>query len=211
MTFKKDAPSFFKVILIGILAGSLCAALDLIPGENLWTFSSFSGSLGFWATSAMLILMQSETRILAGINTFLYFAFMNTSFFFVHFMLPFQFPRIPSLDAAIEQSLIWLIPSLICGFFALVAYQARQDTLTGVIALALPCGVLLSEMITLYLSVFYNHKYLFQSLVDTAGLILLIVLYGHKKKKIHLALFILGVAALLIGYKLLTSHTVLQY
>lgn len=211
MRFKKDVPSFIKVIVIGILAGSLCATLDLIPGNNIWTFSSFSGSLGFWAISAMLILMQSDTRILAGINTFIYFAFMNTSFFFVHLMLPLRFPRISTLEDATLQSLVWLIPSFICGIFALITYQARKDTLPGTIALSLPCGLLLYESISLYSSVFVNHKYLFQSLVDTAGLILLVVLYRKEKKKIPLALCILAVAALLIGYRLVMDHSILQY
>ncbi len=211
MTFRKDVPSFIKVIVLGILAGILCATLDLIPGENIWTFSSFSGTLGFWAISAMLVLMQSDTRILAGINTFLYFAFMNSSFFFVHLMLPLQFPRIASLSAAIEQSLIWLIPSFICGIFALVAYQARKDTLSGIIALSLPCGLLLSELISLYLSAFFIHKYLFQSLLDTAGLILIVALYRRDKEKIRLAICILAVATLILGYRLVVNHNILQY
>ena len=211
MTFKKDAPSFIKVIVIGILAGSLCATLDLIPGNNIWTFSSFSGSLGFWAVSAMLILMQSDTRPLAGINTFLYFAFMNSAFFFVHLMLPLRFPRVSTLEDAVQQSLVWLIPSFICGIFALITYQARKDTLPGTIALSLPCGLLLYESISLYASVFVNHKYLFQSLVDTAGLILLVLLYRKKKKKLPLTLCILAVAALLTGYRLVLDHSILQY
>ena len=211
MTLKKDAASFIKVIVIGILAGSLCAALDLIPGENIWTFSSFSGSLGFWAISAMLVLMFSDTRILAGINTFIYFAFMNTSFFFVHYMLPFQFPRIPTLEDAAQQSLIWLIPSFICGIFALITYQARKDTLPGTIALSLPCGLLLYECISLYLSVFYNHKFLFQAIVDTAGLILLVVLFRKEKKKLWLAGLILLVAALLLGFIIFMNGTILYY
>ena len=108
MVFRKDVPSFIKVVLAGVAAGSLCALLDLIPADNIWTFSSFSGSLGFWAVTGMLILMQSEKRLLAGVNVFLYFAFMNAAFFFVHLALPFEFPRIATLEEAVGQSLVWL-------------------------------------------------------------------------------------------------------
>ena len=211
MIFRKDASSFIKVILTGIAAGSLCALLDLFPAENIWTFSSFSGSLGFWAVSAMLILMQSETRILAGINTFLYFAFMNASFFFVHLILPFEYPRVASLDVAVQQSLVWLIPSFICGIFALPTYQAHKDDLWGIIALSLPCGLLLSESISTYLSAFINHKYLFQALVDTAGLILLVTFYKKEKNRLHLALAIIITAALILLYDLFAYHTILYY
>lgn len=66
-------------IVFGIVAGTLCAVLDLIPGDNIWTFSSFSGSLGFWAISGMIVVMIYDKAWEASVGTFLYFAFMNTS------------------------------------------------------------------------------------------------------------------------------------
>ena len=211
MTFRKDVPSFIKVVLAGIAAGSLCAALDLIPPDNVWTFSSFSGSLGFWAVTGMLILMQSEKRILAGVNVFLYFAFMNAAFFFVHLALPFEFPRIAALEEAVGQSLVWLIPSFACGLCALIAWEAQRDDLRGTIALSLPCGLLLAESVSLYLSVFCNHKYLFQAIVDTIGLILLVLLYRKKKRGVLLAAFIAAVAALILLVRLTLYHNILYY
>ena len=82
-------------IVLGIVAGTLCALLDLIPGDNIWTFSSFSGSLGFWAISGMLVVMLYDKAWKSALGTFLYFAFMNTSFFIVHFLISplFQHPR----------------------------------------------------------------------------------------------------------------------
>nr|MCR4581728.1 hypothetical protein [Bacilli bacterium] len=161
MIFKNNIKSFITVIIIGIVAGSLCALLDLFPPNNIWTFSSFSGSLGFWAISGMIILMQSENRKLAGINTFLYFAFMNASFFFVYLLLPIEFPRIHTLGQACIESLVWTIPSLICGVCAMIAYEAKKDNIKGIIALSLPIGLLLCEFIEALLSVIFNHKYLF--------------------------------------------------
>ena len=138
---KKNIKSFIIVIIFGISMGSLCALLDLFPNNNIWTFSSFSGSLGFWAITAMIVLMQSNNWKLAAINTFLYFAFMNSSFFFVHLLLPFEFPRFTGLDNAIIQSLVWLIPSFICGILAILAYQAKKNNKWGVLALSLPLGL----------------------------------------------------------------------
>ena len=184
--------------------GSLCAVLDLIPGNNIWTFSSFSGSLGIWAVTGMIVLMQSENWKLAAINTFLYFGFMNSSFFFVHLLLPFEFPRFTGIGNAAMQSLIWLIPSFICGIFAIAAYQAKKNDKYGVVALSLPLGLLLYESICTLSSVIINHKFLFQTIIDVLGFILLFILYKDKKRSVYVILtsFFVSVLLLLIQYLL---------
>ena len=211
MIFKNNIKSFITVIIIGIVAGSLCALLDLFPPNNIWTFSSFSGSLGFWAISGMIILMQSENRKLAGINTFLYFAFMNASFFFVYLLLPIAFPRIHTLGQACIESLVWTIPSLICGVCAMIAYEAKKDNIKGIIALSLPIGLLLCEFIETLFSVIFNHKYLFQTLVDLIGIVILFILYKGKKNMFYLILAIFLVAALLLGFLFIVDHNILYY
>ncbi len=211
MILTKSLASFLKVIGFGIFAGALCALMDLFPSENIWTFSSFSGSLGFWATTGMIILMQSENRKLAGLNTFLYFGFMNTTFFFVHLILPFQYPRISSLAQAYTESLIWLIPSFICGLCAMIAFQAKKHDKWGTFALSLPLGLLLFESIATICSVFINHKYLFQFLVNLAGLIALFVLYRGKKNTGLLIAATLTICITLIAYDMITNGNILYY
>lgn len=208
---KKDMKSFITVIIFGILMGSLCATLDLIPGENIWTFSSFSGSVGFWAITGMIVLMQSDNIKLAGINTFLYFTFMNTSFFFTYLLLPITSPRVTTFAQAASESLNWMIASLICGVCALIAYQAKKNNLKGIIALSLSLGVLSSEFVSLISSVFINHKFLFQTIVDFIGIILLYRLYKDKKDNKFLVLAIIVVAALLLIYQLIVNHNILYY
>ncbi len=210
MVLKKDAISFIKVILFGIVAGSLCAIMDLFP-PDFWTFSSFSGSLGFWAVTGMIVLMQSDSWILAAINTFLYFGVMNTSFFFVHLLLPFEFPRFTGIDNAAMQSLVWLIPSFICGIFAIVAYQAKRNDKWGVLALSLPLGLLLFEDISVLCSVFVNHKYLFQTLVDAAGFVLLLFLYKDQKKSAHVLLTSASIGAILLLGQYILYGNILYY
>ena len=204
MVLKKDFVSFIKVIVFGICMGILCALLDLFSNNNIWTFSSFSGSLGFWAITGMLVLMQSDNWKLAIINTFIYFGFMNTAFFFTHIMLPFEFPRLTGVDNAFIQSLIWLIPSFICGIIAIVPYQAKNNNKWGVLALSLPLGLLVFESISTFCSVIINHKYLFQTIIDINGFIILFLLYNGEKKKIHVLLtsILIGLILLLIQYLL---------
>ena len=204
MILKKDFSSFIKVIIFGIITGSLCAVLDLFPHDNIWTFSSFSGTLGFWAITGMIVLMQSDNWKLAGINTFLYFTFMNASFFFVYLLLPITFPRISNLYEALSGALAWIIPSFICGICAIIVYQAKKNNWLGVITLSLPIGLLLSEFISLLLSVFINHKYLFQTIIDLIGIILIYILYKDKKSgiKIILASILICLVILLIQFLL---------
>ena len=204
MILKNNFISFIKVIIFGILMGSLCAVLDLFPSENIWTFSSFSGSLGFWAITGMIVLMQSDNWKLAGINAFLYFAFMNAFFFFVYLLLPVAHPRVTSFPQACGEALIWTIPSLACGICAIVAYQAKRNDKWGVITLSLPLGLLIFESISTFSSVIINHKYLFQTLVDIIGYVVLFLLYKDKKKRIHIILtsMLIGLILLLIQYLL---------
>jgi hypothetical protein len=211
MVLKKDLKSFIKVILFGIFTGTLCALLDLFPNNNIWTFSSFSGSLGFWALTGMIVLMQSDNWKLAGINTFLYFAFMNTAFFFVHILLPLEFPRFTGVGNAAIQSLVWLIPSFICGIFAIITYQAKKDTKFGYIALSLPMGLLISEALSTFLSVLINHKYLFQSIIDIIGFIIIFVLYKDKKKPLYIILISILVASLILVGELLFMGNILYF
>ena len=208
---KKDFSSFIKVILFGICMGALCALLDLYPYNNIWTFSSFSGSVGFWAITGMIVLMQSENWKLAGINTFLYFAFMNASFFFVYLLLPIANPRVTTFAQACTESLVWTIPSLICGVCAIIAYQAKKNNWFGIFTLSLPIGVLLSEFVSVLLAVFINHKYLFQTLVDLIGIILLFYLYKDKKNPIFLIITIIVGAGVLILFNLITHHSIIYY
>ena len=211
MVFNNNIKSFINVAILGILAGALCALLDLIPANNIWTFSSFSGSLGFWALTGMLILMQSKDWKLAGINTFIYFGLMNATFFFVYVLLPVKYPRIISFAAAIIESLIWLIPSFICGIFAIVAYQAKKNNWLGIIALSLPLGLLLSETISLICSVIINHKYLFQVIIDIIGFIIIFFLYKDKKNTLYLVLTSILVAGVILGINFLIYHNLLYY
>ena len=74
---EKIKNKFSTAVVSGIIFGSLCALLDLIPANNIWTFSSFSGSLGFWAISGMIILMLYDKMWRSAVGTGLYFAYMD--------------------------------------------------------------------------------------------------------------------------------------
>lgn len=211
MTLKTDILSFIKVIVFGAFAGGLCAILDIAPYDNIWTFSSFSGSLGFWAFTGMIVLMQSDNWKLAGINTFLYFAVMNTCFFLVYLVLPIEFPRIGNLTEALLSSAHWLLPSLICGIGAMLVHSAKRDNWIGIVFISLPLGLLLCEFLQMLLSVLINHRYLFQTIIDLLGLLVLYLLYKGQKKQVPLIITIVSVALVLLGVEYIRGHTILFY
>ena len=211
LVLKKDVKSFIIVIIFGILMGSLCAVMDLFPCDNIWTFSSFSGSLGFWAITGMIVLMQSDNWKLAGINTFLYFAFMNAFFFFVYLLLPIEYPRVTSFSQACTEALIWTIPSFLCGICATITYQAKKNNWLGIAILSLPIGLLIGEFISLALSVVINHKYLFQAMIDLIGIVLLFALYKDKKKSMYIVLTSILVGLIFLGIEYLFYGGILSY
>lgn len=204
---------FLATIGMGIAAGAICALLDLTPGEDIWTFSSFSGSLGFWAITGMIVVMLYDVAWKSAVGTFLYFAFMNTTFFLVHFLISplFQHPRIGLLTDALTESAVWLIPSAICGVCALIAGLAKKNNMAGVMALSLPIGLLIYEFIAVLLSLIINHKFLFQLIVDAFGVFLLWKLYSREKNKLWLAISSCVVAAGLIVFSLVMDGTILRY
>ena len=205
--------SIWISVIAGVLFGSLCALLDLMPGENIWTFSSFSGSLGFWAITGMIVLMQYEKRWKSALGTFVYFAVMNTSFFMVHFLISplFRYPRISDFSTAITESLILLIPSAICGLCALVAFNAKKDNMGGIISLSLPIGLLIYEGICLLLSVVVNHKFLFQTIVDFIGAVILFCLFSKNKNKLLLIGISVGIGCVFVFLGYLIYGNVLYY
>ena len=210
---EKIKNKFSTAVVSGIIFGSLCALLDLIPANNIWTFSSFSGSLGFWAISGMIILMLYDKMWRSAVGTGLYFACMNASFFIMHYIISplFQYPRINELSSALIQAATWTIPSALCGLCAIVAFQAKKDNFLGTAALSLPLGLLLSEAVRMFLSVIINHKYLFQLIVDILGFFLLWILYSKQKKNIWLFLFSIAVGGVIILTTYIVNKNLLFY
>ena len=205
---------FLTAIVFGIVTGILCALMDLIPGNNIWTFSSFSGSLGFWAITGMIVVMLYDKAWRSAVGTFIYFAFMNATFFIVHFLISplFAHPRVSTLSDALLGAAAWLIPSAVCGVCALIAHLAKRNDMKGIIALSLPIGLLVFEFISLLLSVIINRKYLFQTLVDAGGIVLLWKMYSSEKNKVRLVIASVVVAGLLLVFGFFTSGgTVLYY
>ncbi len=205
--------SLFILIFLEIITRTLCDFLDLIPGENIWTFSSLSGSLGFWAISGMMVVMLYEKSWKSAIGTFLYFAFMNSSLFMVHFLISplFLYPRILDLSEVLVQLAWWLIISVIYGLCALIAHLEKRNNMIGVIALSLPIELLISEAPSLLLFVFINHKYLFQTIIDVLGILVLWKLYSKEKNKLMVIVISFFIAGVLLGTSYILYETVLCY
>ena len=73
VVFKDNIKSYLLVFLLSVLAGLSVIICLMLPNNNLWSFSYWSfGTYGFWMFTTSLIVLLSEKRKTAIINTSMY-------------------------------------------------------------------------------------------------------------------------------------------
>lgn len=181
--FRDNIKSYLLVLLIGILAGLLVVICFLIPNNELWAFSYWSTeTFGFWMFSTSLMVLLSEKRKTAIINTFMYvfIMFLITTIYqsykmYFNFYTPFDSKRELLISSINGWLLYSIIPSLICGILGAILWSGRKNKIYSKLFCALPAVFILIEMIILFISVFTNHTKLFSAITDLIWLILYIV------------------------------------
>lgn len=78
----------------------------------------------------------------------------------------------------------------------------KKDNICGTITLTLPLALLTYEGVRLFATVITKHKYLFQTIVDFAGVALLFYLYSKEKNKVIL----IGVTVVIAAVFLLIEY-----
>lgn len=209
MVLKKDIRSFLTVCFLGVLFGGVCALLDYLPSKTLWAFC-LSGSIGFWGISTAMILLKSENKFIAGINSFLYLSCANFTFFMVHYLLPMRM-RGDTFGESLKQGIVWLIPSAVCGIFGMITFSAKRNDKLGCFIFSLPLGAVLYDTVSFSLHVLYFHRSLLQVILNLLGIILLWKFHIDKKSKGLTLVFTLAVAAVLLLITYLADGTILIY
>lgn len=129
---KKQVLNTFYVLLFGLILGAFSKFLDCNNAYELPDFiyflnldlSIFFSEITIWLFLAVLISIFSKTPIRAGINVFVFFAGMLTSYYaYTKFFAGF-FP--------IHYIMIWVALTCISPFLAFICWYAKGD---GVIAL----------------------------------------------------------------------------
>jgi len=178
--FRDNIKSYFLMFLLGIVAGLSVIFFYEIPDNNLWAFSYWSSkTFGFWMFSTSLIVLLSEKRKAAFINSTIYIFVM---FFVTTIHMTFRsywsgHTPFNSLNELLLGHIYgWILYSLpiavICGVLGAILWSGRKNNTFGKILCVLPEIFILIETISLFFAVFINHTKLFSAITDFIWFIL---------------------------------------
>ncbi len=173
--------SYIKIFLIGILIGCICRLADFFPADTLWSFSSIQTLVGFWIITNTVIVLLSTSNICAGISSFLYMFGMTLSFYGLQAILGMF---IPLFWGGFRRSLfvMYTILSVPCGVAAFILYYWNRDHIFNSVLYSLPVGALASEAFAIFIYLLKYHTFLFQLLMDVAGVIVFFLIFFKKVK-----------------------------
>jgi len=192
------------VAFFGILAGLLTVAFNGFPNNDLWVFSSFSsGTLGFWMFSVSILVLFSEKRLTASINTALYVFIM----FIIYYFSKIDFTLL-ELDKSITVIFLEIGPlclfclfyALICGGLGAILWSGKKEGKIRNILIVLPLAYIFSEMCVMGFAVFSYGRYLFQTLIDLMCVIVYIIIFRKRLCKLATAIYAIVASVLLCIY-----------
>ena len=179
VVFKDNIKSYSLVFLLSVLAGLFVVICLMLPNNNLWSFSYWSSSTyGFWMFTTSLIVLLSEKRKTAIINTSMYvfMIFLITTIYqsikmYFNLYTPFDSLMEIPINSITGWLLYSIIPAVICGVLGAILYSGRKDKILCV----MPAIFILIETIILFISVFTKQMKLFSAITDLISLILYII------------------------------------
>jgi len=172
--FRDNIKSYFLIFILGIVAGLSVIFFYEIPDNDLWAFSYWSSkTFGFWMFSTSLIVLLSEKRKAAFINSTIYIFVM---FFVTTIHMTFRsywsgYTPCTSLNELLLGHIYgWILYSLpigvICGVLGAILWSGRKNKIHGKFLCVLPAIFILIETILLLYDVFTNHTKLFSAITD---------------------------------------------
>lgn len=183
VVFKDNIKSYLLIFLLSIIAGLLVVFFCELPNNDLWAFSYWSSeTFGFWMFSTSLIVLLSEKRKNATINSTIYIFIMfliTTIYKSFRTYWNFYTPYNSLIDLSIHSINGWLLYSvpyaIICGILGTILWSGRKNNIWGKILCILPSIFILGETILLFYYVFINHTKLFSAITDFIWFILYMV------------------------------------
>ncbi len=183
VVFKNNIKSYLLVFLLSVLAGLSLIMCLMLPNNSLWSFSYWSSSTyGFWMFTTSLIVLLSEKRKTAIINTSMY-VFMIFLITTIYQSIKMYFNSYTPFDSLMEIPINsingWLlysiIPAVICGALGAILYSGRKNKIYSKILCVMPAIFILIETTILFISVFTKQMKLFSAITDLISLILYII------------------------------------
>lgn len=181
--FKDNIKSYFLIFVLSIVAGLSVVFFCEFPNNDLWAFSYWSSeTFGFWMFSTSLIVLLSEKRKTAAINSTLYIfvMFLITTIYksfrlYLNGYTPFNSLIDLSLNSIYGRLLYSVPPAVICGIFGAILWSGRKNNIYSKILCILPVIFIFLESNILFYSVFVNHTKLFSAITDLIWFILYII------------------------------------
>ncbi len=181
--FKDNIKSYLLIFLLSIIAGLSVVFFCEFPNNDLWAFSYWSSeTFGFWMFSTSLIVLLSEKRKTATINSTIYIFIMfliTTVYKSFRLYLNGYTPFNSLIDLSLNSLYGWLLysvpPAIICGILGAILWSGRKNNIYGKMLCILPAIFILLETILLFYSVFISHTKLFSAITDLIWFILCII------------------------------------
>lgn len=181
--FKDNIKSYSLIFLLSIIAGLSVVFFCEFPNNDLWAFSYWSSeTFGFWMFSTSLIVLLSEKRKTATINSAIYIFVMfliTTIYKSFRLYLNGYTPFNSLIDLSLNSIYGWLLysvpPAIICGILGAILWSGRKNNIYSKILCILPGVFIFVESIILFYSVFINHTKLFSAITDLIWFILYVI------------------------------------
>lgn len=194
--------SYLLFVGLGLTAGIITRLSDLLPNDDIWSFSSIATLFGFWMLTVTLIIYFSVSNKNASINVLLYLLSMNFGFYFLKYVLGFLIPRFHN-NGEFQWDLFMLynVLALVCSAISYVLYYWNKESKLSSVLYALPVSGLAAETIAVSIYLYYNHTFLFQFIFDFFSLIIL-GFWFYQKTNNKLVYSVTIIALTLVGYYL---------
>lgn len=181
--FRDNIKSYLMLFLLSIMAGLSVVFFCEFPDNELWAFSYWSSkTFGFWMFSTSLIVLLSEKRKTATINSTIYIFVMfliTTIYKSFHLYFNEYTPFNSLIDLSLNSLYGWLLysvfPAIVCGILGAILWNGRKNNIYGKALCILPVIFIFFETILLFYSVFINHTKLFSAITNLICFILYII------------------------------------
>lgn len=178
--FRDNSKSYLLIFILGMVAGLSVIFFYEIPNNDLWAFSYWSSkTFGFWMFSTSLIVLLSEKRKTAFINSTIYIFvmfFITTIHMTLRSYRNGDTPFHSLTELLLGHIYGWILYSLpiaiICGILGAILWSGRKNNIYGKALCVFPAIFILIETIPLSCDVLINHTKLFSALTNFIWLIL---------------------------------------
>lgn len=190
--FKDNIKSYLLILILSVIVGLSVILFLKLPNNDLWAFSYWSSkTFGFWMFSTSLIVLLSEKRKTAIINSTIYI-FIMFLISAIYMTLCLYWKGLSPFNSLIELSLSslygWLLYSLpsaiVCGILGAILWSGRKNNIYGKVLCILPAIFILVETILLFYNVIVEHTKLFSAITDLICFILYIMFLNRNFMKI---------------------------